>query len=236
MASKLGPNIVTNGLVFAVDAAASRSYPGSGTTLYDLSGNGYDFTSSVPCTFTSGVNSVPCLDFTSGNQERLDSIKLSPFSGDGFPITVSAVINENARSSYKTILSQHEQDTTDSMCFCSLQGKMGTDHWSPGGRRLATAVPTNEVHMITWTIEEWEQHQTTEHKIYVDGVAQTTESYSVDTVGSLVQDYFRIGNWHFTRADMSFDGQIYSVSCYDRALSAAEVAQNYNAVKKRFNI
>jgi hypothetical protein len=179
---------------------------------------------------------VPCLDFTSGNQERLDSIKLSPFSGDGFAITVSAVINENSRSSYKTILSQHEQDSTDSMCFCSLQGKMGTDHWSPGGRRLSTAVPTNEVHMITWTIEEWEEHQTTEHKIYVDGVAQTTESYSVDTVGSLVQDYFRIGNWQFTRADMSFDGQIYSVSCYNRALSAAEVAQNYNAVKKRFNI
>jgi hypothetical protein len=35
---------------------------------------------------------------------------------------------------------------------------------------------------------------------------------------------------------MSFDGQIYSVSCYNRALSPAEVAQNYNAVKKRFNI
>mgnify|MGYP003681103482 CR=1 FL=1 len=120
MGTAVGPNVITNGLVFAVDAAASRSYPDSGTTLYDLSGNGYDFTSTVPCSFTSGVNGVTCLDFTSGNQERLDSIKLSPFSGDNFAITVSAVINENSRSSYKTILSQHEQDSVDSMSFCSL--------------------------------------------------------------------------------------------------------------------
>ena len=31
-----GPNIVTDGLVFAVDAGSERSYPGSGTTTTDL--------------------------------------------------------------------------------------------------------------------------------------------------------------------------------------------------------
>jgi hypothetical protein len=35
-----GPNIVRDGLVLALDAASPRSYPGSGTTWYDLSGNG----------------------------------------------------------------------------------------------------------------------------------------------------------------------------------------------------
>ena len=40
MASFVGPNIVTNGLVLALDAASERSYPGSGTTWYDLSGQG----------------------------------------------------------------------------------------------------------------------------------------------------------------------------------------------------
>ena len=33
-----GPNIVTDGLVFAVDAGSERSYPGSGTTATDLVG------------------------------------------------------------------------------------------------------------------------------------------------------------------------------------------------------
>jgi hypothetical protein len=38
MASFVGPHIPTNGLVLALDATSERSYPGSGTTWYDLSG------------------------------------------------------------------------------------------------------------------------------------------------------------------------------------------------------
>ena len=38
-----GPDIITDGLVLALDAGSERSYPGTGTTWKDLSGNGYDF-------------------------------------------------------------------------------------------------------------------------------------------------------------------------------------------------
>jgi hypothetical protein len=40
MAQNFGPKIPTNGLVLMWDAADANSYPGSGTTIYDLSGNG----------------------------------------------------------------------------------------------------------------------------------------------------------------------------------------------------
>jgi hypothetical protein len=40
MANLYGPRIVTDGMVFNVDAGNRKSYPGSGNTLYDLSGNG----------------------------------------------------------------------------------------------------------------------------------------------------------------------------------------------------
>ena len=39
MALHHNPRIVTDGLVLALDAADTNSYPGSGTTWYDLSGN-----------------------------------------------------------------------------------------------------------------------------------------------------------------------------------------------------
>ena len=39
-----GPHIITDGLIFAVDAASARSYPGSGTTWIDLSGQGNNAT------------------------------------------------------------------------------------------------------------------------------------------------------------------------------------------------
>ncbi len=46
-----GPNIVTDGLVLYLDAANTKSYPGSGTTWYDLSGNNKNFSISDINTF-----------------------------------------------------------------------------------------------------------------------------------------------------------------------------------------
>ena len=40
MSNNYGPKIVTDGLVLCLDAADQNSYPGSGNTWYDLSGNG----------------------------------------------------------------------------------------------------------------------------------------------------------------------------------------------------
>ena len=39
MAGNSGPKIVTDGLIFKLDASNNKSYPGSGTTWTDLSGN-----------------------------------------------------------------------------------------------------------------------------------------------------------------------------------------------------
>ena len=39
MANLYGPRIVTDGLVLNLDAGNSKSYPGSGSTWYDLSDN-----------------------------------------------------------------------------------------------------------------------------------------------------------------------------------------------------
>ncbi len=41
MSYRTGPTITTNGLVLCLDAASTKSYPGAGTTLTDLAGNGY---------------------------------------------------------------------------------------------------------------------------------------------------------------------------------------------------
>lgn len=47
------PNIATNGLILYVDAANTKSYPGSGTTWYDLSGNGNNGTHSGSPTYST---------------------------------------------------------------------------------------------------------------------------------------------------------------------------------------
>ena len=49
-----GPKIVTSGLVLCLDAANKRSYPGTGTTWTDLSGNSNNGTLTNGPTFSAG--------------------------------------------------------------------------------------------------------------------------------------------------------------------------------------
>ena len=51
------PKIITNGLIGHWDSSNLKSYPGSGTTWYDLSGNGYNATMSN-VTYSSGYMSL----------------------------------------------------------------------------------------------------------------------------------------------------------------------------------
>jgi hypothetical protein len=230
-----GPNIVRDGLVLALDAASPRSYPGSGTTWYDLSPSKFVFTTTNAPSFTTDSNGIPCFEYL-GAGKYFDSTSNSPFSGNSFAISVIVVVNQFSTGSYYGILTQNEQDGVDSMAFLSLNGRFGTDHWAPGGRRIITAANNNQIHHVTWTIPSWGVHQDATTKIYINGIDQTTEEYSRDTVGNLVSDVFRIGNWQLNRTDMDFQGRIYSVSVYNRALTAEEVQQNYNAIKGRFGL
>ena len=236
MAYKTGPKLVTDGLVFLVDSADKNSYAGSGTTWTDLTGNGYNFTTSDSPTFTTDSAGRPCWNFQSGHGHHFDSVINSPFTGNSFAITVQAVVNQNSNGSYLSVLSQNEQDGMDCMSFLSLSGKYGTDHWSPGGFRMQTAAPNDQIQIVTWTLSAWSQHTSNNEDIYINGTAQATEAYSVDTVGNLVADVFRIGNWQLNRTDMDWDGQIYSVCCYDRKLSASEVINNANNLASKFGV
>ena len=236
MAVHGNPDLKTNGLVFLVDAADKNSYPGSGTTWTDLTGNGFNFSTSDSPTFTTDSAGRPCWDFTNGQGHYFDSAINSPFTGNSFAITVQAVVNQNSNANYLSVLSQNEQSGLTSMSFLSLNGRYGTDHWSPGGFRMQTAAPNNEIQIVTWALSAWSQHTSNNEDIYINGTSQTTEAYSVDSVGSLVADVFRIGNWQLSRADMDWDGQIYSVCCYDRKLSEKEVLSNANALASRFGL
>ncbi len=229
------PRIVTKGLVLCLDAGDPKSYNGSGTIWYDRSKSGFVFTSITPPTFTTGINNQPCFDFTNGSGQYFESTTNSPFSGNNFAISVMAVVNQNTIGTYHAILSQNEQDVDDSMAFISNNGKFATDIWRPAGRRLITAADTNTMYNVAWIVEDWSL-QKTNAKIYLNGVVQPTESYGSASPNSLVSDTLRIGNWQLDRSDMDFDGQIYQILVYNRALTEKEIIQNYNATKGRFGL
>ena len=55
MAISGGPDTVEQGLILSLDAANVKSYPGTGTTWYDLSGNGHNFALNNSPTFSNGT-------------------------------------------------------------------------------------------------------------------------------------------------------------------------------------
>lgn len=62
MAASSGPNIFNNGLVMYMDAANVKSYPGSGTTWYDLTTNNHNITLGSSVSITT-YDSIPVLHF-----------------------------------------------------------------------------------------------------------------------------------------------------------------------------
>ena len=102
----VGPDIVDDGLVFAVDAGSTRSYPGSGTTVTSLVGsatgalnNGVGFTSS----FGGG--------FTFDGTDDDISIGSSILNVDAF--TVEAIVNiTSTGNNNKTIFSAGNGSST----------------------------------------------------------------------------------------------------------------------------
>ena len=68
MATNGGPNIIEDGLVFAVDAANKKSYPGSGTTWADLAGSNNGTLINGP-TFDSGNGGSIVFDGTNDYSE-----------------------------------------------------------------------------------------------------------------------------------------------------------------------
>ena len=59
MAVGYNPRIVTDGLVLALDAGNTKSYPGSGTNVSDLSRSGYDFTMTNGATTNASNSTYP---------------------------------------------------------------------------------------------------------------------------------------------------------------------------------
>jgi len=96
-----GPNIVTDGLVLHLDAANAKSYPGTGTTWSDLSGNGNGGTLINGPTFDSGNNGSIVFDGVNDYASSNNSL------GNGWnEITVSTwvkpsqLLKENNRRYY----------------------------------------------------------------------------------------------------------------------------------------
>jgi hypothetical protein len=231
--------IVTDGLVFYVDAGNSKSYPGSGTTWSDLVG-GNDGTLTNGPTYDSGNGGSVTLD---GSNDRVIypfNESLNPQPTDAFSVFVWF---KDLDSSAGAILSNMNVSTNYS----------GWDLWRQSSGKLA-------VHIISsWSSNAFKItiNQNASLGTY-DGSCPTTNSDAVNSIdfykNGLIhtsgKQHVGGGNFSSSSETTNYGTQVFeigsrngsqicgstisNVSFYNRALSASEVLQNYNALKNRF--
>ena len=223
-----GPNIVTDGLVYAMDAGSGRSYDGT-TTLNDLVGSNTG-------TLTNGVT--------------YQSINGGVFDFDGVDDYISfsnVVANDN---SY-TILMWIKPDGLSAGGSGSSKPSgtnrktpiKGNGDWNPGIWLTSDYIRSHGATQYTdsainWTTSTWDMigmtyDGTNVNNILGDSVQARTHvsSYGPGTPTELLA-----GAESASGSSHSWDGSIADVLIYDRVLTAAEIAQSYNALKSRFGL
>ena len=216
-------NKVTNGLVLYIDPAKYSSYAGSGNSTSSISGIGYSGT----------LINGPTFSNTSGGS----------FALDGVDDYIFAPIDTNLFSTEATMIIWLKNDVaTPSGGQTGIIGYFGSgggiDHypWDNGAAYLSTfrnsrigaitlsaSIGRTTAHMLTVTTDA------TNWKLYQNTTLITTQP----ALSSVYLDNFNIGR---SSGSHFYQGNVYSFMIYNRALSVAEITQNYNAMRNRFGI
>jgi hypothetical protein len=218
MALGHAPSIITSGLVFYVDAANPRCYPGSGTDLTDtISGIGASLVGGV------GFNTSNYGTFTfDGSNDYINfgnSNSVKHFNG-----TISAwVKTSNAGGGFRGIMAKQ-----NAWGLFYSDNVLVTYDWGAGATRsTGVNIADNNWKNVVMTFQSAVSNGT---RIYINGssVLTTTITWVNDT-----QNLY--GGAEVSASQYAnCSGSIFSL--YNRVLTAAEVLQNYNAAKKRYGL
>jgi len=220
-----GPDIITDGLSFAYDAGSERCYSGSGTSATNL------MSQASPGTLQNGVG----FNTANGGFWEFDGVD-DKIEVTNFPTSVfngSCTMeswvywNDDSRS---IILGNYNVGAND-VNFEKLDNYRLRFYWNRGERDVTTSY--NAVSGSVWQCVVFVRDTAANaFKFYVNGILVQTTSNDGSNIAS-TGSTFRIGADSRNGSTVT-NGDISTVRMYNRALTSAEVLQNYNAQKNRF--
>lgn len=233
MGAYAGPDISESGLVLALDAGNPKSYPGTGTAWTDLTNNGRNGTLTnmeVPGDYTSTNGGI--LTFDGANE----FVGLSGSSIVVTEATFTAWIRRNGdQNAFAAILIGRGTSPTGMNFSGTLNGSVINKlvyTWNDSGSTYAWANGP-EVPNLTWCMVA----------VSVTSSAATAYVFQASGYDSKVNS---LGHSSATLSSIKiavndfdsryFKGDISQVSVYNRALTAAEIQQNFNATRSRFGV
>lgn len=225
-----GPNFIDNGLVLYLDPASRNSYPGSGTTWFDRSGNRNNGT------FINGISyssdNAGTLIFNGTSQYvTLPSNLITGLTSSSFGLWFKYFYNgdENTIFSFGS-------DSLNYMAFTTnfvITGNPSLLLRTTAGSSIR--VGTNVISQNTWYNYVF-TFDTANLRIYRNGVLQSVGATSLtpNSLGSAPNNYIS-----FPQTGVGgplLNGFMSSFYIYNRTLSADEILQNYNTTKGRFGL
>ena len=220
MSFSYSPKTVTDGLVFYIDAANTKSYISGSTAWNDLSKGGNNSTLINGPTFNSGSGGAINFDGTNDHAT-------TPFPGilGNNPRTVSIWFRPDTIQN-RNLLGYGTGTASRMWDVLLFQGLVGM-HLYNSGAEAGTPYTVGVWQNITFTYADPTIIS------YMNGEIKVTRTYAgIDTGNanplSIAQGVFV--SYHY------FDGLIGLVQMYNKALTAQEVLQNYNATKTRYGL
>ena len=224
MAINRGPNLTTQGLVLALDPINTRSYPGSGNIISDLSGKGNDGTLVNNPTFDTGtflfdgtshittpVNTAVNYLFADNTQNWTCNIWFKPNGVDGVICGIGTGIGTETTFALYTQASN---------LICKLRGSETT---------ISTNLNTEDFHCVTVS---WDGANALGYYNDSNGIALSvgtatpqTQNYGIaDPAGGNLSNYNR------------FSGEVSANFLYDIALDSDQAIGNYKSLSSRFGL
>jgi hypothetical protein len=228
-----GPQIVTNGLVLYLDAGNSKSYPTTGTTWYDRSGNGRNGTLTNGPTYNSANGGSIVFD-------GIDDCIIStppPFTSLTNSLSFNFWVYPTGNStSSQTILSRDTNTGTPHILIRRTNSLNLTWNYSNG--ISAQNFSINDVFLDN--LNKWVNLQITSN--YITGLVTTyrngillNESTMTTPVFPNTNAILYVSSFVFS-GFLPWTGNIGVSSIYDRILTSQEVLQNFNATKSRYGL
>lgn len=230
-------SIVKDNLVCLLDSQNPKSYPGSGTTWYDISGNGniatlYSFTGAGAGT-TSGFDTNTKLMMFDRHLGSSDSDVNNRVNITNSPSLQKALVTNGMTVSFwlkqttYTCTAMTKWDGSWEIYYCSdlvfrTQGTGGSDY----NAGLSYSTYLNTFHMITCV------HDGTTRKVYINGALYGSNSNTLSTQNT--SNVVSIGG--YSNGIYSTIGSIPYHMLYGKVLSEDEVFRNYQATRSRFEV
>lgn len=220
--------IVTDGLKLWLDASNPASYPGSGTTWFDLSGNSDDATLYGPILFEDNA-----LKFNGTNNSTyvMTALKSNYIISD-FTFSIWLKRIGNSLSGISGYIGNFSIVSKSGYVLANRNSDTSLSIWYGNG----SAFPAYDIYKLT-TNKNWINITTSYtsgvERVYVNGIIVLTRNISIYQAQN---SRIIIGRWAYDYGEYVLNGYVRESIVYNKGLSGSQILKNYNATKSKYGL